>query len=139
MSDRPPRAGRWRAQSIYEKPPPARLAIARALGVSTDEAGLVISALIEAGYGVAPRQPTNGMLVAYMEATTPPKGHESVVTAIGKARVRWQAMLEQGTAMAMSVKRLPASAIEAREDAKHESAVANGETPNPTRGDTHGE
>lgn len=93
--------------SVYEKPLPARLVIAQALNISTDEAAKVLSALIKGGYGVAPRNPTNGMLAAYMEATTPPRGHEPVITAIGKARARWQAMLEQGTAMAMSLKYLP--------------------------------
>jgi hypothetical protein len=80
------------------------------MGISTDEAGDALAALIQGGYGVAPRNPTNGMLIAYMEALTPPANHESVVTAIGKARVRWQAMLAQGTEMAMSRKRLAASA-----------------------------
>jgi hypothetical protein len=97
------------SMTVYEKPEPARLILARALGVSTDEAALAIAALIEGGYGVAPRNPTNGMLAAYLEAMTPPTGHEAVITAISKARLRWTAMLEQGTAMAMSRKRLDAS------------------------------
>lgn len=101
--------------AVYEKPRPARELIAKALSISTDKAGLVISALIEGGYGIAPRNPTNGMLAAYLEALTPPTRHEAVITAIGKARLRWQAMLEQGTAMAMSRKSLPAIAMEARQ------------------------
>jgi hypothetical protein len=101
-----PRGRNWRSAPVYEKPRPARLILARALGISTDEAGDALAALIQGGYGIGPRNPTNGMLVAYMEALTPPTNHESVITAIGKARVRWQAMLAQGTEMAMSRKRL---------------------------------
>jgi hypothetical protein len=96
--------GRRLSATVYEKPQPARLILARALGISDDEAGLALVALVEGGYGVAPRNPTNGMLAAYLEALTPPTGHEAVITAIGKARARWQAMLEQGTGMALSRK-----------------------------------
>lgn len=99
---------RPRRLSVYEKPLPARLLLARALGISVDEAGLALSALIEGGYGIAPRNPTNGMLAAYIEATAPARNHEAIITAISKARIRWQAMLEQGTAMAMSLKYVPA-------------------------------
>lgn len=88
--------------SVYEKPVPAVMVLAGAAGVTVDQARAVLVALVEAGYGIAPRQPTNGMLAAYIEATTPPKHHEAVITAIGKARVRWTAMLAQGTAMALS-------------------------------------
>jgi hypothetical protein len=102
-----PCAGRRASLSVYAKPRPARLVLAHALGISVEEAGRAISALIEGGYGVAPRNPTNGMLAAYIEATEPPKHHEGVITAIGKARVRWQAMMEQGMAMAMSRKCIP--------------------------------
>jgi hypothetical protein len=109
-----PRGRNWRSAPVYEKPLAARLILARAMGISTDEAGDALTALIQGGYGIAPRNPTNGMLIAYMEALTPPSSHESVVTAIGKARVRWQAMLAQGTEMAMSRKRLPAQGTEAR-------------------------
>lgn len=91
-----------KALGVYDKPLPARLILARALGVTADEAGLALVALVEGGYGIAPRLPTNGMLAAYLEATTPPRNHEAVITAIGKARARWQAMLEQGTAMSLS-------------------------------------
>ena len=93
--------------SVYDKPLPARIVLARALGISTDEAGNALLALIEGGYGIAPRWPTNGMLAAYIEATCPATRHEAVITAIAKARVRWQVMLEQGTAMAMSLKYVP--------------------------------
>jgi hypothetical protein len=77
------------------------------LGITVEEAGNIITALIKNGYGVAPVNPTNGMLAGYLEALTPPVGHEQVMTAIGKARVRWQAMLHHGCKMAMSLKRIP--------------------------------
>jgi hypothetical protein len=124
-----PRTRNWRAAPVYEKPKSARLVLARAMGISTDEAGDALTALIQGGYGIAPRNPTNGMLIAYMEALTPPSNHESVVTAIGKARVRWQAMLAQGTEMAMSRKRLPAQRIEARSDETAQPAQPEGREP----------
>jgi hypothetical protein len=102
---------RWRTP-IYDKPLPAREVLANALNISTDEAGEIMTALIEGGYGIAPRWPTNGMLAAYLEATDPPKHHESVITALGKARKRWQAMLAQGTAMAMSYKHVSPPVLE---------------------------
>lgn len=95
-----------RACTVYEKPRPARQVLAEALGISTDQAGEAMLALIKAGYGIAPMNPTNGMLRDGMEATTPPSGHEQVITAIGKLRIRWQAMLRQGTEMALSRKYL---------------------------------
>jgi len=129
-----------RSFPVYEKPPPARVVLAKSLGITVDEAAEAMVALAEAGYGIAPRNPTNGMLVAYLEALTPPSGHEQVVTAIGKARVRWQAMLEQGTAMSLSRRSIDASAIEAHGAADSEagavgdeSAVGEAETPNPQR------
>lgn len=113
-----------RSLSVYEKPQPARLILARALGISADEAGMALAALIEGGYGIAPRNPTNGMLAACLEVLTPPTGHEQVITAISKARVRWQAMLAQGTAMAMSRKRL--ARIETRSDETRSKAQPEG-------------
>lgn len=98
-------ATRYRPQpTIYDKPKPARIILAKALNITVDEAKLALIALVEGGYGIAPRNPTNGMLAGYIEATIPPKHHEAVITAIGKARVRWQAMLQHGTEMAMSLK-----------------------------------
>ena len=88
-------------------PLPAKIVLARAMGSSVEEAGKLLSALIVGGYGIAPREPSNGMLKGYIEATCPPTNHEQIMTAIGKARLRWQAMLDSGTAMAMSVKYIP--------------------------------
>ncbi len=133
-----------RSMTVYEKPQPARLVLARALGISDDEAGLAIAALIEGGYGVAPRNPTNGMLAAYLEALTPPTGHEQVITAISKARLRWQAMLSQGTAMAMSRKFIAAQGIEAgtattaKQGVVHESPVGATSADAPKEGSDNG-
>ena len=107
-----------RAYPVYEKPQPAVVILANALGTTVEDARAAMIALSEGGYGIAPRNPTNGMICAYLEALTPPTGHEAVVTAIGKARVRWQAMLEQGTAMALSLKR---TALPAKDEAEQET------------------
>lgn len=90
--------------SVYDKPPPAVGVLAKAMGVSRSKAIEGLRALIEAGYGIGPREPTNGMLAAYIETTTPPRHHQAVITAVGKARARWQAMLAHGTEMAFSRK-----------------------------------
>ena len=129
-------AGTGRAFPVYEKTPPARVILAKAMDITVEEAGAVMVALVEGGYGIAPRNPTNGMLVAYMEALTPPSGHEAVVTAIGKARVRWQAMLEQGTAMALSFKRVPASCDTHPKDGDAQQApLVSGAVPHEDAGD----
>ena len=107
--------GTTRSCSIYDKPVPARVILAERLGISTDEAKDILLALVEGGYGIAPRNPTNGMLAGYIEATYPARGHEAIITAIGKARKRWQIMLAHGTEMAMSLKYAPAIAMEAKE------------------------
>jgi hypothetical protein len=78
--------------------------LAEALGITPDEAQDGLAALVKGGFGIAPINPTNGMLVAYLEALTPPLGHEQVVTAIGKARVRWKAMITQGIERSLSRK-----------------------------------
>jgi hypothetical protein len=83
--------------------------LAKALGITPDKAQDGLVALVEGGFGIAPRNPTNGMLVAYLEALTPPSGHEQVVTAIGKARVRWKAMLTQGIERSLSRKAFDAT------------------------------
>jgi hypothetical protein len=95
---------RDRRTTVYEKPLPARVILATECGLTDDEAKAVLLALVRGGYGIAPRNPTNGMLAGYIEATEPPKHHEAVITAIGKARLRWQAMLAHGTEMALSRK-----------------------------------
>ena len=110
-----------RSFPVYEKVQPACTILAKALDITIDEARQAMVALVEGGYGIAPRNPTNGMLIAYLEALTPPSGHEQVVTAIGKARVRWQAMLEQGTAMALSFRYVPQELQ--TDDAKQEQST----------------
>jgi len=110
---------------------------------STTLTSAALRALVKGGYGIGPRNPTNGMLVGYMEALTPPRGYEQVITAIGKARVRWQAMLAHGTEMALSRKFMGAAAGEAGTATDSEAGVAEGKhatgaagdaQPNPTGG-----
>lgn len=115
-----------RSTSVYEKGLPAR-SIMVEFGLTDEEAVGLMRALIQGGYGVVPRNPTNGMLASYLEALTPPKGHEAVITAIGKARARWQAMFQHGVEMALSRKFMAASAIEARSD-ETRSSSAEGES-----------
>lgn len=92
---------------VYPKPPPAVDVLREALGVDTPTAQTALKALAKAGYIVAPRLPTNGMLDAYLRAYgSPPRTAHSAIVGIGKARVRWAAMAERGMAMAFSLKRV---------------------------------
>lgn len=80
--------------------------VSEASGLDTQKSREVIRALIDAGYFVAPRVPTNAMLLAYIESYGQlPKNPKTIITAVGKAKRRWQAMGSMGTAMAMSLKR----------------------------------
>jgi hypothetical protein len=95
-------------QTVYDKPPPAVGVLAAALNISIPEAKAALRELISAGYVIAPREPTNSMLVAYFEsygkvATNP----NTFVVGIGKARRRWAAMGKAGTAVALSTKAIP--------------------------------
>jgi hypothetical protein len=131
--------------TVFEKPKPARSILAAECGLSDDEAMAVLRALVRGGYGIAPRNPTNGMLAGYLEATEPPKHHEATITAIGKARVRWQAMLAHGTEMALSWKFMDRQAIAAGTQSAETVQLAPSEgcqsggkaaSPNPSRQDT---
>jgi protein-disulfide isomerase-like protein with CxxC motif len=80
-----------------------------AAGLTDEQARLALKTIIGAGYFVAPREPTNSMLLAYLHsygqvATNP----ATTVTSLAKARQRWKAMGEAGTHVAMSVKRMKA-------------------------------
>lgn len=91
---------------IFDEPMPAVDVLAHATGLAPDAARDGLLALIRAGYVIGPRDPTNAMLLAYMqsygqEATNP----ATVITAIAKARRRWRAMGDKGSAMAVSRKR----------------------------------
>lgn len=92
-----------RTEPIYDPPEPATTVVARAGGLSADAARDVLKALAKAGYFVAPRDPINSMLDAYLNAYgRVPTTTSSVIVGIGKARKRWKAMGEVGTRMALA-------------------------------------
>src|SRR5690349_204670 len=91
---------------IFERPTPAIVVLAESLRISHHAAREALQALVEAGYVVAPRLPTNAMLNAYLEAYgTEPTRVQSCIIGIGKARKRWAAMADKGTQMALSWRR----------------------------------
>ena len=72
------------------------------LGADKEAVREAIIELARAGYVIAPREPTNAMLVAYLESY----GHTAtsvggVITAVGKARQRWKAMADSGMRAAL--------------------------------------
>jgi hypothetical protein len=95
-------------EPVFEKPAPAICVLADAIGVSHKAARAGLTALVKAGYVVAPRLPTDAMLAAYLESYgTPCSTPRSAIIGIGKARLRWAAMADRGTRMALSVKGVP--------------------------------
>lgn len=92
-----------RFAEVYGTPPCATDILAAALGIDHDAARTGLIALIKSGFFIGPREPTNSMLVAYMEAIYPaPSTPSSSAQAVGNARRRWRAMAIAGTAIAMS-------------------------------------
>jgi hypothetical protein len=133
--------------SIY---PGARSAIdvlAEEIGCDRQRAREVLQGLVNAGFVIAPREPSNPMLDAYMRALgTRPSRHRSVImNNIGKARKRWQAMALAGTRVALTFNHYPdqsaqageAGTAETRSGSVHEHAVPEGDAPEPisTKGD----
>lgn len=93
---------------VYERPVPAICVLADALGIDHEAAERGLKALVIGGYVIAPRLPTNAMLDAYLRAYgTAPSTPRSAIIGIGKARVRWAAMADKGTQMALSWRRVP--------------------------------
>lgn len=94
-----------RTADVYRRTKPAIAVIAEATGCSHEDALEILRALAAGGYFVAPRIPTDPMLYGYFtafgqQAWSP----RSIIANIGKARLRWQAMGQSGTDMAMSRK-----------------------------------
>jgi hypothetical protein len=88
---------------VYELPPCATDVVAEALRISSADARKALIALLKAGFFIGPREPTNAMLVAYMNAVFPaPSNPSTSVQSIAKARKRWKAMSEAGTKLALS-------------------------------------
>lgn len=120
------------ANPIYDAPEPAIAVMARAAGVTHEEARNLLIALVRAGYFVAPRQPINAMLDAYLNSYgTPPSTTHSAITGIGKARKRWAAMGTAGTKMALSTKRCDGGAL-SRPLATDTTPQAEPKNPTPT-------
>lgn len=79
--------------------------LARELNIPHENARAALLAIVKGGYWIAPREPTNAMLVAYITSYGDlPTNPQTMITAAGKARARWKAMGESGTARAMSGK-----------------------------------
>lgn len=92
---------------VLDESEPAVTVLARQLGISHRQAREALRALVKAGYVIGPREPTNAMLLAYITSYGQvPVNPATTITAVGKARRRWQAMADKATAMALSTKRL---------------------------------
>lgn len=94
---------------VYDGPRSAVYPLADALSIEPAAAKDILEAIVKAGFFVAPRIPTDAMLVAYfdsygMQPITP----SGMVRGIGKARLRWQKMGSAGTAVALSTRYPPA-------------------------------
>ena len=74
----------------------------RLRGHSDESIDRFLTDITSAGYGVAPFNPTNQMLIASIMTTQPPQTVDSVLRSAAKATKRWRAMLTAGTTMAMS-------------------------------------
>ena len=94
---------RRKFSEVYETPPCATDILADILDISPDKARAALVSLVSAGFFFGPREPTNSMLIAYMDAVYPgPSTPWAITQAIGKARRRWKAMSEAGTKVALS-------------------------------------
>jgi hypothetical protein len=92
---------------VLDEPESAPKVLAEALGITPRQAREGLRALVKAGYVIGPREPTNAMLLAYITSYGQvPVNPATTITAVGKARRRWQAMAEQATAVALSLKRM---------------------------------
>lgn len=92
---------------VFEGPRRAVDVISEKVNCTIPQAQEILRALIDEGYFIAPRNPTNAMLEAYITSYGPmPKNPKTVITAIGKAKKRWHAMGSKGTSLAMSHKKI---------------------------------
>lgn len=92
-----------KAPEIIEQPAHAKSLIVGAGGVTAETAERILVALAKAGYVVAPLEPTNSMLEAYIAALgMPASNYRSVIWNVGKARRRWKAMAAAGMKIAFS-------------------------------------
>ncbi len=95
---------------VFPKPAPALIIMAETLNISVQDARKALQALAKAGYYVAPQEPTNAMLEAYMRSFGHlPKNPQTYLNNVSKARKRWRAMGAKGMALALSCRLIPSS------------------------------
>lgn len=92
---------------VFDELKPAVEILSNHLGITKKEAQEALITLVKEGYFLGPREPTNSMLAAYIRSYGEiPRNPETVITAVGKAKRRWKAMAAEGTAMALSLRRV---------------------------------
>lgn len=92
--------------TLFGQATPAITVLVDRLGCDVTTASGALRALIEAGYAIVPREPTESMLVAYLTTYVPPVTPSATIRGIIKARKRWKRMCEAVCAVAMSRRRL---------------------------------
>jgi hypothetical protein len=124
-----------RSADVYARTTPAIKVVAEAVGCDHERALEILKEIVSAGYFVAPRIPSDPMLYAYFNAYGQRAwSARSIIQNIGKARLRWQAMGQAGTALALSRRFLPAQGIAARSDEMLQAAQPEGQEPGPQSG-----
>ena len=92
---------------LLDVSPSAAQILADHLNIEFDVALEALRVLAKAGWYLGPHEPTNAMLLAYLEAIgRMPSKPATVINSIAKARRRWKAMGEKGTQVALSRKRV---------------------------------
>lgn len=112
---------------VFDEPESAVAVVARETGETAERAREILRALVKAGYVIGPREPTNAMLHAYITSYGEiPSNPASTITAIGKARRRWQAMADKATAMTLSMHRVTVKRTQDAGDAQDTPQSAGG-------------
>lgn len=94
---------RRRHGNLLTQPEEAAAILARELGVTEEQVRSAYVSLIKAGYAIAPIEPTNAMMLAYVNSYGQvPSSPEAAITTFTKARRRWQAMVRMANAHLMS-------------------------------------
>lgn len=125
-----------RSADVYRRTTPAIAVLSGLIGCDHGRALEILRGLVEAGYFIAPRIPSDPMLYAYFvaygqQAWSP----RTVVQNIGKARLRWQAMGQAGTALALSRRFIrPPQGIEASGEDANAASSRSDESPSPEGG-----
>ena len=89
--------------NLFDESPSAIKILASHLGVTEEAARSGLLAVVKAGWYIGPHEPTNTMLVAYMNAIAPAAtNHSTIANSMAKARRRWKAMGEMATRTALS-------------------------------------